>query len=62
MDKAELQKIFTPEQYRVELFKEKGFERQKCITCGKYFWVIDPEVLTCGDTTCEGGYKFIGRK
>ncbi len=26
------------------------------------FWTIDPDRTTCGDTPCEGGYHFIGKK
>ncbi|RMG25578.1 MAG: alanine--tRNA ligase [Methanobacteriota archaeon] len=62
MDKTELKKIFTPEQYRVKLFEDMGHERRKCISCGKHFWSIDPDRKVCGDTVCEGGYKFIGRE
>ena len=27
--------------YAVELFKKEGFERGKCMRCGKYFWTAD---------------------
>lgn len=62
MDKAELKKIFTPEQYQVQLFQEMGHERKKCSNCGNYFWTLLPDKTTCGDTSCEGGYHFIDRK
>ncbi|MCE7734266.1 MAG: alanine--tRNA ligase [Candidatus Heimdallarchaeota archaeon] len=62
MEKSELAKIFTPEQYEVELFKEKGHTRKQCSKCGLFFWSLSVERLTCGDTSCEGGYTFIGRK
>ncbi|OLS29454.1 MAG: Alanine--tRNA ligase [Candidatus Heimdallarchaeota archaeon LC_2] len=62
MEKSELAKIFTPEQYNVELFKEKGHSRKQCSNCGLFFWTLSSERQTCGDTSCEGGYKFIGRK
>lgn len=62
MDKKELQKIFTPDQYKVSLFKEKGFVRRNCSSCSHKFWTVDPDRQTCGDTSCEGGYTFIGRK
>jgi hypothetical protein len=62
MDKAELQKIFTPEQYKVELFQEIGHTRKQCSACGHMFWTLDPDADVCGDTSCAGGYKFIGRK
>ncbi len=62
MDKASLKKIFTPEQYQVELFKEKGFVRNQCQNCKKYFWTLDRDRKVCGDTMCQGGYQFIGTK
>ncbi|MFV2014518.1 MAG: hypothetical protein ACC656_03760, partial [Candidatus Heimdallarchaeota archaeon] len=62
MEKSELAKIFTPEQYKVELFKEKGHARKQCSNCGLFFWTLNPDRSSCGDTSCEGGYKFIGRK
>lgn len=62
MNKSELAKIFTPEQYNVELFKEKGHSRKQCSNCGLFYWTLDSDRQTCGDTSCEGGYKFIGRK
>ncbi len=62
MDKKELKKIFRPEQYRVKLFDELGHKRSQCTVCGKFFWSLDPDRTVCGDTICEGGYKFIGTK
>lgn len=62
MEKSELAKIFTPKQYEVELFKEKGHTRRQCSKCGLFFWTLSPDRSTCGDTTCEGGYTFIGKK
>ena len=62
LNKDELRNIFTPEQYQVELFKELGFIRKKCENCVNYFWGLNPDRKTCGETECEGGYKFISRK
>lgn len=41
-----------------EIFKELGFTKQKCETCGNEFWSI-PERSTCGDAPCDE-YEFIG--
>lgn len=60
--KEELRKIFTPEQYKVKIFDELGHIRKQCSKCGIFFWTLDPNRTTCGETECEGGYKFIGRK
>ncbi|RLG57250.1 MAG: alanine--tRNA ligase [Hadesarchaea archaeon] len=44
--------------YRVKLFKHEGFQRKKCVKCGRLFWTVDPERKTCGDTPCDE-YSFI---
>ena len=46
-------------QYEVELFRQKGFVRKRCV-CGRHFWTLDPNRKLCGDTSCED-YGFIGR-
>jgi alanyl-tRNA synthetase len=49
----------TPEKYwKVDLFKDKGFERRHCKCCGKFFWTLDPDRKICGDPPCEN-YGFI---
>jgi alanyl-tRNA synthetase len=45
--------------YRVKLFDEMGFMRKKCKECGQYFWTLDPDRETCGDSPCDK-YSFIG--
>jgi alanyl-tRNA synthetase len=47
-------------EYRVELFGNEGFQRRKCVKCGKYYWSIDSERTTCGDAPCDE-YSFIGK-
>ncbi len=47
--------------YEVELFKEKGFIRKKCLTCGANFWTLDPDRKTCADAGCQE-YDFINNK
>lgn len=62
MGKDEIRKYFSgryEEYYKVRLFDELGFERKKCMKCGKYFWTLDPNRDTCGDQPCEP-YSFIG--
>jgi alanyl-tRNA synthetase len=63
LDKKALMEKFrkTPDKYwKAELFREKGFERRRCRSCGKYFWTLDPDRKLCGDPPCEG-YGFIGK-
>ncbi|MBW9222372.1 alanine--tRNA ligase [Methanothermococcus sp. SCGC AD-155-C09] len=45
--------------YNVELFDKKGFIRKKCEKCGQYFWTLDLDRKTCGDSPCDK-YSFIG--
>ncbi len=47
-----------PFTYEVELFKEKGFRRVKCQSCGRFFWTFGEQEI-CGDPPCEE-YSFIG--
>ncbi len=63
MEKSALRKIFSAKPnkfYNVEVLKEFGFTRKKCKKCGDYFWSLGKE--TCGNTACEGGYDFIGKR
>ena len=62
ISKDELKRNFKKENYEVELFKEKGFIRKQCPTCGHNFWTLVPDKENCGDTRCAGGYQFLGKK
>ncbi len=42
-----------------ELFRERGFARKQCVSCGKFFWTADADRKTCADSKCEQ-YRFIG--
>ncbi len=46
--------------YPTRLFRELGFSRGKCGSCGRFFWSTDKAQKTCGDASCVGGYTFIG--
>jgi alanyl-tRNA synthetase len=45
--------------FNIELFGEKGFERKRCPTCGRFFWTLNPEIELCGDQPCVE-YSFLG--
>ena len=54
LTKDSLRQIFSKDPskyYEVDFFKQEGFTRKRCPTCGKYFWSINKE--TCGDSTCQ---------
>ena len=63
MDKRELKRMFSAQPdryYQLSTLKDAGFSRLKCPKCAGWFWSLGKE--TCGDTVCEGGYKFIGKR
>lgn len=59
MEKQPLLSLFSsnPDKYyKVSLFDEKGFKRQRCKLCGKFFWSIN-ERQSCPE---HDNYSFIG--
>ena len=60
MEKKELATLFSSDPdryYKVSLFDRLGFRRQKCSTCGKFFWA-QFERIFCPD---HEDYSFIGK-
>lgn len=45
-------------QYELDFFKNNGYTRTICASCGTPFWSLNPDVNTCGDTPCVE-YGFI---
>jgi alanyl-tRNA synthetase len=45
---------FPPEEYALPFFKEQGFTRKQCPTCGEHFWTQNPEQENCGESTSDG--------
>lgn len=43
----------------LNFFRENGFERKKCKSCGSYFWTLDSKKELCGDQPCVD-FSFIG--
>ncbi|MBS3167630.1 alanine--tRNA ligase [Candidatus Woesearchaeota archaeon] len=61
--KKEFRKIASssPEKYyAVNYLKKEGFQRNNCVKCKKYFWSVNKNQDVCGDSSCSGGFKFIG--
>ncbi len=61
VDKTRIMELFRkkPEAYwQVKMFKEQGWERKQC-DCGRFYWTLDSERTTCGDSSCDP-YSFIG--
>jgi alanyl-tRNA synthetase len=46
------------EEYQLEYFREEGFTRHECVSCGDHFWSRLPDRETCGEPPCEQ-YDFI---
>ena len=44
--------------YQVGMFKDKGYERKICKSCGRAFWTCNPEREICADSPCVE-YGFI---
>jgi len=47
-------KRFPPEEYQLPFFKEQGFTRKRCPTCGEHFWTQNPKQENCGESTSDG--------
>jgi len=47
------------EEYELAFFRETGYTRKVCKSCGGGFWTLDAEETLCGDTPCVE-YSFIG--
>jgi len=59
-----MSKHFTVEDYAMPFFKEAGFQRKLCPTCGEHFWTQDANMETCGEASSDecGYYTFIGNR
>ncbi|MEM2121502.1 MAG: alanine--tRNA ligase [Candidatus Woesearchaeota archaeon] len=61
--KVEFRKLSreNPERFfAVNKLKELGFSRRICKKCGRFFWSVEDRDF-CGDSSCVGGYGFIGK-
>jgi len=64
LDKAVLQKQFQKDwkkYYNLDFFREEGFSRKKCGSCGVMFWAQNKRQSTCNQAECIGGFTFIGK-
>jgi alanyl-tRNA synthetase len=51
--------VIREDEFAVPFFKENGFSRKKCETCGTHYWTQVAESKNCGDAPCQE-YTFIG--
>lgn len=47
------------ETLNLNFFRENGFIRKRCRSCGSYFWTLDEKRELCGDQPCAN-FSFIG--
>ncbi len=50
----------SEKEFAVPFFKENGFMRKKCVSCGSHFWTQNSSENYCGDSPCVR-YSFIGK-
>jgi len=65
----EIKKKYEPEYqknpdkyYPVKFIKSLGYTRNKCKSCGRFFWNVQKNRTVCGDSGCSGGFSFIGKE
>lgn len=51
--------VMLEDEYQLDFFKNNGFVRKQCQSCGTFFWTRDLDRKTCGDAPCDP-YSFIG--
>jgi len=47
------------DEFAIPFFKEEGFLRSKCESCGTFYWTQVADSKNCGDAPCQE-YTFIG--
>lgn len=50
----------SEKEFDIPFFKENGYRRKKCASCGSYFWTQQDDQNLCGDSPCVQ-YSFIGK-
>jgi alanyl-tRNA synthetase len=48
-----LKRRFPESEYHVPLFDELGYVRKQCPKCGEYYWTLNPDQETCGESTLQ---------
>ncbi|HDO19550.1 MAG TPA: alanine--tRNA ligase [Thermoplasmatales archaeon] len=56
----DMKELNLKKELDLNFFKEKGFIRRKCKSCGSYFWTLDRDSNLCGDQPCVD-FSFIGK-
>jgi alanyl-tRNA synthetase len=53
-DQQVLKRHFPEDEYHVPFFDEAGYVRKHCPLCGEYYWTLNPDQPTCGESNSEG--------
>ncbi len=62
--KEQFKKIASanPDKYfPTKTLKDLGFGRHMCTNCTRNFWTTHADQKVCGDPSCSGGFRFIGK-
>jgi alanyl-tRNA synthetase len=49
-----LKRRFPESEYHVPVFDELGYVRKQCPICHEYYWTLNPDQPTCGESNSEG--------
>ena len=49
-----MKRHFPEDEYHVPFFDEAGYVRKQCPLCGEYYWTLNPDQPTCGESNSEG--------
>ncbi len=49
-----MKRRFPESEYHVPFFDETGYIRKQCPHCGEYYWTLNPDQTTCGESTLQG--------
>jgi len=50
--------MINPKEFEINFLIENSFHRKKCVKCGSYFWTLDENRTTCGESPCDP-YTFL---
>ncbi len=40
--------------YATKILIKEGFKRKNCAVCKRFFWTVNKDQITCGDSACQG--------
>ncbi|MEM1947304.1 MAG: alanine--tRNA ligase [Candidatus Caldarchaeum sp.] len=52
---------YDPNEYRLDFFLNNSFTRNQCPVCGEFFWTLNQDAETCGESPCVA-YSFLEKR